>query len=385
MRSAALPSLALLVVAALAGCTPGGLAPAPQPSTTPPASAAPTATPTPEPADASAHRPVLLATLAASNALAVVDQDAAEPLLDRIEVGRAPWGVATHDGTAFVSTAEGLAIVDLAAGSRTALVPYLHQPAGVAFGEYRDGGLGIAVAPDGERVYVAVHRWPDPAWLEVYDVDDGVFVASADVGVRPFDVLADPSGDWVATIDHDSYTVSLVDPDGIAVRAIEIAPFGNLGLAGWEKPHYASIAADGRIALPFQGVVTVLLDPATGETERIETTANSHQHGTATAPDGTLVTAGTGAFGTATGGPNLAFLDPATGDERVIALERPHETVAIWQPEEDGAWQAVLAGGYTRDGWWDGLTIVDAASGEVRELPLTGRPQHLITAELPQD
>ena len=142
MRFAALPSLALLVVAALAGCTPGGLAPAPQPSTTPPASAAPTATPTPEPADASAHRPVLLATLAASNALAVVDQDAAEPLLDRIEVGRAPWGVATHDGTAFVSTAEGLAIVDLAAGSRTALVPYLHQPAGVAFGEYRDGGLG---------------------------------------------------------------------------------------------------------------------------------------------------------------------------------------------------------------------------------------------------
>ena len=145
------------------------------------------------------------------------------------------------------------------------------------------------------------------------------------------------------------------------------------------------ITADGRIALPYQGLVTVLLDPATGETERIEASANSHQHGTATAPDGTLVTAGTGAFGTATGGPNVAFLDPATGDEQVIALERPHETVAIWQPAADSGWQAVLAGGFTRDGWWDGLTIVDPASGETRELPLMGRPQHVIAAELPAD
>ncbi|HET8868396.1 MAG TPA: hypothetical protein VFM87_08705, partial [Agrococcus sp.] len=300
MRSATLPGLALLVVAALTGCTPGALTPTPEPSSTPPTTAAPSATPTPEPTDASAPRPVLLATLAASNGLAVVDPGAAEPLLDVIEVGQAPWGVAAHEGTAYVSTAEGLAVVDLEDGSRTALVPYLHQPAAVDFGEYRDGGLGIAVSPDGERVYVAVHRWPDPAWLEVYDVDDGAFIASADVGVRPFDVLADPAGEWVATIDHDSYTVSLVDPDSLEVRAVEIAPFGNFGFAGWEKPHYASITADGRIALPYQGLVTVLLDPATGETERIEASANSHQHGTATAPDGTLVTAGTGAFGTAT-------------------------------------------------------------------------------------
>lgn len=380
MRAALPTAIALLAAAALAGCAPDALAPGPERSPT----AAPSVSPTPEPTDASAHDPVLLATLAASDGLAVVDPDAAEPLLDVIEVGQAPWGVAAHDGTAYVSTAEGLAVVDLATRTRTALVPYLHQPEGVEFGEYRDGGLGIAVSPDGERVWVAVHRWPDPAWLEVYDVGEGAFVASADVGVRPFDVLADPDGEWVATIDHDSYTVSLVDPASLEVRSVEIAPFGNLGFAGWEKPHYASVTADGRIALPYQGLVTVLLDPATSETERLEATANSHQHGIATAPDGTLVASGTGAFGTATGEPNAAFLDPATGEERVIALERPHETVAIWQPQPEGAWQAVLAGGFTRNGWWDGLTLIDPVTGDIRALPLTGRPQHVLAAALPE-
>ncbi|MCH1881428.1 hypothetical protein [Agrococcus sp. ARC_14] len=388
-RSATLPALALLLVAALAGCTPGALAPMPEPSTTAPAVGEPSATPTSEPVDASDASPALLVTLAASDGLAILDPEAADALLDVVEVGQAPWGVAAHDGTAYVSTAEGLAVVDLATRSRTALVSYEHQPSEVGFGEYRDGGLGIAVAPDGEHVYVAVHRWPDPAWLEVYDVDEERFTGSVDVGIRPFDVLADPAGEWVATIDHDSYTVSIVDtasgfdPQDLEVRQVEIAPFGNLGFAGWEKPHYASITADGRMALPYQGLVTVLLDPATGETERIETTANSHQHGIATAPDGTLVAAGTGPFGTATGQPNASFLDPATGEEEVVALEHPHETVAIWQPADDAAWQAVLAGGFTRDGWWDGLTLIDPASGAVREIPLEGRPQHVIAAELP--
>ena len=390
-------SATLLLAAAgtLVGCSPGTLQPAPSPRTAPESASGegsrpgthPAPSTTAAPAAEAASRPVLLATLAASDGLAIVDPDAAEPVLDVIEVGAAPWGVAARDGIAYVSTAEGLAIVDLTRRERTALVPYAHPATQIAHGEYRDGGLGIAIAPGGERVYVAVHRWPDPAWLEVYDVDDGAFVGSVDVGIRPFDVLADPAGQWVATVDHDSYTVSFIDPDDLdaSARAVEIAPFGNLGFAGWEKPHYAAITDDGRIALPYQGLVTVLLDPVTGATEHLSATANSHQHGIVTAPDGTLVAVGTGAFGTATGGPNVALLDPATGQERVFALDRPHETAAVWQAAADAPWSVALAGGFTRDGWWDGLTLVDPEDGTTREIPLRGRPQHVIAAGVPRE
>lgn len=384
-RRAWIGAAAAAAVLALAGCAPGALAPSPAPTAS---HARPSATPEPSPQPAAT--PVLLTTLAASDGLAIVDPDAAAPLLDVVEVGKAPWGVAATDRTAFVATAEGLAVVDLATRERAALVPYLHQPAEVGSGEYRDGGLGLAVSPDGAQVYVAVHRWPDPAWLEVYDVADGAFTGSVDVGVRPFDVLADPEGAWVVTIDHDSYTVSVVDTATLEVEQHEIAPFGNLGFAGWEKPHYAAITADGRIALPYQGLVMVLLDPATGATERIPMAANSHSHGVTATPDGRLATVGTGAFGTATGGPGVSFLDPATGEEQVVALERPHETAAVWRPgdgpwqlDADGDWQVVLAGGFTREGWWDGLTVVDPASGAVREIALEGRPQAIVAASLP--
>lgn len=377
----------VIAAALLTGCVPGALAPTPSPAASATRSAAPGPSTPPIPTPSPQATPVLLATLAASDGLAIVDPDARTPVLDVVTVGRAPWGVAATVETAFVATAEGLAVVDLASRERTALVPYLHgaqlhPPGSDAFGEYRDGGLGIALSPDGTRVYVAVQRWPDPAWLEVFDVEQGAFTGSADVGVRPFDVLADPEGAWVATVDHDSYTVSLVDTATLAVEQVEIAPSGNFGFAGWEKPHYAALTDDGRIALPYQGLVMVLLDPATGETQRVEASANSHQHGVATAPDGRLVAAGTGPFGTATGGPNVSFLDPSNGDEVVVPLARPHETVAIWQPDADGDWEAVLAGGFTRDGWWDGLTLVDP-SGSIREVPLDGRPQHVVSATLP--
>ena len=51
-----------------------------------------------------------------------------------------------------------------ASGGRIGLIPYeaalAAEPMG---GEYRPGGLGIAVSPDGDRVYVGVTtRFPEP-------------------------------------------------------------------------------------------------------------------------------------------------------------------------------------------------------------------------------
>lgn len=371
---------------ALAGCAPG------TPATTPTSSAPPSTTttePTPTP-EAEPERSLLLTTLAASNALAVVDPDAAEPVVASVEVGAAPWGVAAdaaHE-RAFVATAKGLAVVDLASMTRTALVPFQHQPTQVGVGEYRDGGLGLAVSPDGATVYVAVHRWPDPAWLEVYDVASGTCTASVDVGVRPFDVLMDPAGAWVTTVDHDTYGVSVVDTATLAARTIEVAPFGDLGFNSWEKPHYGVVTAAGTILLPFQGQVMVEVDPISGATTSTPLTAQTHQHGVAQVRDdddpldGTTLVVGTGAFGSATQGPSLEIVSP-DGTDAVVPLSRLHETVATWRASDADAWSAVLAGGYTRDGWWDGLTIVDLATLEQREVPVAGRPQAVVAVTLP--
>ncbi|WP_144720591.1 YncE family protein [Agrococcus jejuensis] len=384
---ALLPRLATVVaaLALLTGCAPGALTQAPAPST--PSAPEPSASPTPEPEP---ERSLLLTTLAASNALAVVDPDAAEPVVASIEVGAAPWGVAAdaaHE-RAFVATAVGLAVVDLASMTRTALVPFQHQPAEVADGEYRDGGLGLAVSPDGATVYVAVHRWPDPAWLEVFDVASGTFTASVDVGVRPFDVLVDPEGAWVATVDHDTYGVTVVDAATLAARTIEVAPFGDLGFNSWEKPHYGVVTDAGTILLPFQGQVMLEVDPLSGAVTSTPLTAQTHQHGATQvrspgdALDGTTLVVGTGAFGSATQGPSLEIVS-ADGTDAVVPLSRLHETVTTWRATDADAWSAVLAGGYTRDGWWDGLTIVDLETLQQREVPVVGRPQAVVAVTLP--
>ncbi|MFC7431366.1 MULTISPECIES: YncE family protein [unclassified Agrococcus] len=387
-RLARLASLAALAAAGslLVACAPGSLAPAP--SAAPTTSPSPSPSPPPSPTSAP-ERELLLATLAASNALAVVDPTATDPVVASIEVGAAPWGVAVDEraGRAFVATAEGLAVVDLATMARTALVPYRHQPAGVAFGEYRDGGLGVAVSPDGATAYVAVHRWPDPAWLEVFDVASGTFVASVDVGVRPFDVLVDPAGAWVATVDHDTYGVTVVDAATLAARTIEVAPFGDLGFASWEKPHYGVVTATGTILLPFQGQAMVEVDPIAGTSSIAPLAAQTHQHGVAQvggegADAGTTVVVGTGAFGSATRGPSLEVLRP-DGTDQVVPLAQMHETATVWRADADDAWSAVLAGGSTRDGWWDGLTIVDLDTLAQREIPVAGRPQAVVAATLP--
>ncbi|HET7682131.1 MAG TPA: hypothetical protein VFK34_00520 [Marmoricola sp.] len=326
---------------------------------------------------------LLLATQAASDGLVLVDPSrrSGSAVVDRVRVGAAPWDVeVTHDGdTAYVSTAEGLAVVDVAARRRTALVPYRHQPASVEHGEYRAGGMGLAVAPDGRRVYVAVHRGSGDDVLEVFDTAARRFVDEVPVGLRAFDVLVSADGTQVYTVDHDSFSVHVVDTVTLRARRIPVAPFGTAGgLGSWEKPHYAVIAPDGDLLLPYQGTVLVRLDPVSGTTTRRSMTANSHQHGVSLTQDGRLLVVGTGSFGNATGGPNLTVRDVATGAEHLVALDRPHETVVPWTDPRTGHLVAVLSGGYTRPGGFDGITLVDLSTDAVRQLRVPGLPQTLV-------
>ncbi|SIQ56337.1 40-residue YVTN family beta-propeller repeat-containing protein [Cellulosimicrobium aquatile] len=383
---------AALGVAVLAACTPGGAgddaAPAapPSPAASPQTPATTPAdgptTPAPDAVPAVETPRFLLATEAESDGLAVVDPTIREgsAVVDRIEVGAAPWGVAVHAPTmrAYVSTAQGVAVVNLATRERVDLLPYRDAPARVAFGEYRRGGMGIAVSPDGARVHVAVHRG-DSSTLETIDVASREVVASTPVGLRPFDVLVAADGGEVYTVDHDTFSVHVVDTTTFEARRIEVAPFGtDGGLASFEKPHYAVLDDDGSLLLPYQGRVLVRLDPATGTTTTVASAADSHQHGVARAPDGRVVVVGNGPFGNATGGPNVTVLDPATGAEQVTSLTRRHETVTTWTDPATGRPSAVLAGGYTQAEAWDGATVVDLGTLDTYEIQIPGRPQVVV-------
>lgn len=386
-----LAAVALTVVAACStGSTTGSVTedPAGAASTSPPASTPDEPTPAPDTAAAPepteltdpAEPRLLLATEAESDGLAVVDPTVREgsAVVARVVVGPAPWGVATHGRTAYVATAQGVAVVDLDALVRTDLVPYRDSPSRVGYGEYRRGGMGIAVSPDGARVHVAVHRGDDST-LETIDLASREVVASTPVGLRPFDVLVSADGSEVYTIDHDEFSVHVVDTTTFEARRIEVAPFGTEdGLASFEKPHYAVLDDDGTLLLPYQGRVLVRLDPASGTTTSVASSADSHQHGVARTPDGRVVVVGNGPFGNAAGGPNVAVLDPATGEERVAPLARRHETVTTWTDPETGAPRAVLAGGYTQAEAWDGATVVDLTTLETYEIQIPGRPQVVV-------
>jgi DNA-binding beta-propeller fold protein YncE len=309
-------------------------------------------------------------------------------VVDEITVGAAPWDVAMHPGTdrAFVSTAEGVAVVDLTTRERTGLLDYGHPPDRIAWGEYRPGGLGLAVSPDGGTVHVAVSTG-DEAFLESLDVDSGAVEHSTRVGRRPFDVLISDDGREVYTVDHDGFTVTVVDVTTFEADAVEVAPFGTEGgLASFEKPHYAVLTPDGDLLLPYQGRALARVDPRSGKVTTTGLEADTHQHGVARAGDGTLVIAGNGPFGNAGSGASIEVVAPS-GASTVLPTDRRHETVAVWQ--DAGATFAVLAGGYTQAGAWDGLTVLplDAAlrgADESYEIRVPGRPQAVVPVTLPE-
>ncbi|MFD7024809.1 hypothetical protein [Promicromonospora sukumoe] len=381
----------------LAGCGPTAPAaeeaatppaPSPTPSATPSASQSPVGSPAPQ--DEPAPE-LLLVTQADRDSVALVDPRDRDgsAVVDEITVGAAPWDVAVHEESrrAFVSTAEGVAVVDLAARERTALLPYAHRPGRVAYGEYRPGGLGLEVSPDGATVYVAVSTG-DQAFLEAIDVADGEAERTVPVGRRPFDVLVAADGREVYTVDHDGFTVTVVDTATFDARAVQVAPFGTEGgLASFEKPHYAVLDPSGDLLLPYQGRALARVDPGSGDVTTTDLAADTHQHGVARADDGTLVIAGNGPFGNAARGASIEVVSP-DGDSTVLPTDRRHETVTTWR-DEAGDTFGVLAGGYTQDGAWDGLTVLPLTAAldgpdASYELRVPGRPQAVVPVTLPR-
>ncbi len=293
--------------------------------------------------------------------------------VDSVTVGTAPYGLAVgEDGRAWVATAEGVAVVDTRVRERLALIPYETGDLGEAtYGEYRGGGMGIALAPDGKQVYVGVNRPGGNGALEVIDTETLKVTGTADTGRRPFDVDVSADGRQVYATDHDSFDITVVDARSLDTRRIEVAPYGTEGgLGSWLKPHYTAVRpSDGKLLVPFEGEKLVVVDPVSGKQTIEKMTANTHQHGAQITPDGTLFVVGTGPI---TGSDEEASLTirTAAGKEKVVPLDGPHEDVAI---SEDGR-TAYVTGGFTRDGYWDGITVVDTRSGTTEKLEGGHRP-----------
>ncbi|GHG22334.1 YncE family protein [Streptomyces zaomyceticus] len=368
-----------VAVALLAGCAQGSGGAASAADSTSPAGATPitggpsdgsSGTVTPAPTGRPAPGTLLVGDFGSDTVTFV---DPARGAIGSVKVGTAPYGlVVGTDGRAWVATAEGVAVVDTTTRQRLALIPYETDAGPVTTGEYRGGGMGIALAPDGRRVYVGVNVPGGNGTLEVIDTASLRVTDTVPVGRRPFDVDVSGDGSEVYATNHDSFDVTIVTAGTLEPRRVEVAPYGTEGgLGSWLKPHYTAVRpSDGKLLLPFEGERLAVVDPRTGRTTIEPMTANTHQHGATVTADGTLLTVGTGPIDPSEDrGPSLTVRTPG-GAERVYPLEGPHETVAV---SKDGR-TAYVSGGFTRDGYWDGLSIVDLDTGDTRRLEAGSRP-----------
>ncbi|MGW6843625.1 YncE family protein [Streptomyces sp. NPDC054958] len=359
IRGVLAATAAALLLGACAGNAPAA-PPAPVPSA---ASPLPATAPTPQ--------GLLLTADFGADTVSFVDPE--RGTVASVTVGRAPYRPAVGaDGRAWVATAEGVAVVDTRTRVRMARIPYRTDTGPVTDGEYRGGGMGIALSPDGAHAYVGVNVPGTTGVLEVLDTARSEITAVVPVGRRPFDVDVSADGAEVYVTGHDSFDVTAVATGSLRTRRIEVAPYGTEGgLASWLKPHYAVVRpSDGQLLLPFEGERLAVVDPRTGRTRIEPMTADTHQHGAAVTADGRLLVVGTGAVRPGDGkGPSLTVRSP-DGAERVHPLQGPHEDVAV---SRDGR-TAYVSGGFTRDGYWNGITVVDLDTGATRRLAAGPRP-----------
>ena len=163
----------------------------------------------------------------------------------------------------------------------------------------------------------------------------------------------------------------------MTARILSVSPLGDaLGLAGFEKPHYAVLDRDGHLLLPFQGQILARLDSASGRYESIPLVADTHQHGIAINADGSrILIVGTGPAGSANGPASLTIMELASGEQTIVSLNRPHERVAF-STDERTAW---LTGGYSfAGGGWNGITEVDLEALTTREVPVGAWPLDIL-------
>jgi PQQ-dependent catabolism-associated beta-propeller protein len=155
-----------------------------------------------------------------SNNITALDPETGKVLF-HVAVDKRPRDLAfLPDGSRllYVSAEVGgtVSVVDVAKRRRIAVIPL---PEG-------SRPMGVRVAPDGKRVYVATGRH---GTVEVIDPATNTIVGSVKVGTRPWGLAITPDGKKVYSANGPSNDVSVVDTDSlkvIATIAVGQSPWG---------------------------------------------------------------------------------------------------------------------------------------------------------------
>lgn len=276
--------------------------------------------------------------------VSVIDTAAAS-VVATVPVAAGPDGiVVTRDGRAAYVSGSGatsLSVIDTATDRVAASIEIGQAP------------QGLALTPDGRNVVVAVNGDDRVALIETAT---RAIVATIPVA-KPHTIAVTPDG-------RRAY-VSSQEPGRFALVIVDLATRAIVGRVALDKPpRDLEFGPDGRaLYFTLAGVPAVqVLDPASGSVvAQIATGVSPHIASVfGPARTGAIVVQGPG---------ELQFFDPATNaaTRRIAVGRQPHWVDA----SADGAWFFV-----TNEGS-NSVTVVDAASGQTREIAVGNGPRKI--------
>jgi YVTN family beta-propeller protein len=147
------------------------------------------------------------------------------------------------------------------------------------------GPNGVAVSPDGARVYVTVAPYydedPIPGTVKVINTSNNTVVATVTVGFGPSGVAVSPDGSRVYVPNADSGSVSVIDTSNNTVVAT---------VTGLPGPSGVAVSPDGsRVYVPNVGGNSVSVINSSNNTVVATVTVGSGPRGVAVSPDGSRV------------------------------------------------------------------------------------------------
>ena len=198
-----------------------------------------------------------------ANVLSVVDLANGATLATVAAPGPPQYATVTPDGSrVYVSIAgtspptNAVAVFDVARNVFTTLIPSTQQHP-----------YALAVAPDGDRVYVPNH---DSGGVSVIDTRTNTITADISVAAMPHWVAFTPSGRFLYVTNHMSGIVTVIDTE--SNKVVTTIPVG-------DTPHSVAVSPDGRLAevTNFDGNYVSIIDTSTNAVRRTISVGNNPQ------------------------------------------------------------------------------------------------------------